>query len=99
MPLPTTSCGMCCGSSELAAISLVARSSAMIVSITPQNSASLRLWLSILFTLFAFDAVSGVRQSIQALEGDFLSAVVALPELHGCAVKPAQRLVYVPEET
>src|SRR6266536_3313854 len=90
---------MCWGSRAFAARSFVSRSRATTVIITPQKSAELRLGLSILFPLLAFDAVPGVRKSIQALEGDFLAAVVALPELLVRAVQAAQCLIYVPKET
>jgi hypothetical protein len=57
------------------------------------------LALSIFFALLALDAVSGVRQCVEALEADLAPAVVAFAELFGVAIKPAKRFVNVPEET
>src|SRR6266566_3838348 len=92
------SCGMCCGDNVEAAISLVSRSIATTTIIVPQKRGGLGLALSIFFALFALDAIPGVRQCVEALEADFTSAIVALPELLRIAIKPAQRFVDVPEK-
>ena len=54
--------------------------------------------LSIFFALLAFDAIPGVRQRVETLEADVLSAVVALAELFRISIKPTQRFIDVPEE-
>src|SRR3954464_6042886 len=96
--LPRISCGMCCGASCAAAISLVTRSIATTVISVPQNRGGLGLALSIFFALLALDAVSGVRQRIETLEADLAAAVVALSELLRIPIKPAKSFVDVPQE-
>src|SRR3954463_2675306 len=90
---------MCCGESVAAAMSFVTRSRATTSTSVPQKRGGLALALSIFFALLALDAVSGVRQRVETLERDFLSAVVALAELFGISVQTAQRFVDVPEKT
>src|SRR4029079_16732386 len=90
---------MCWGESVAAAMSFVTRSSATTVTSVPQKRGGLGLPLSIFFALFAFDAIPGVRQRVEALEADITSAIVALAELLRIPIKPAKGLVDVPEET
>src|SRR4051812_1781030 len=97
--LPRISCGMCCGASCVAAISLVTRSIATTVISVPQKRGGLGLALSIFFALLALDAVSGVRQRVETLEADLPAAVVTLSELLGVAIETPQCLVDMPEET
>src|SRR6266550_559718 len=93
------SCGMCCGDSVAAAISLVTRSTATTVTSVPQNRGGLGLPLSIFFALLALDAIPGVGQRVETLETDISSAVVTFAELLGIPIKPPQRFVDVPEKT
>ena len=83
----------------VAAITFVTRSSATTNIKVPQKRGGLGLALSIFFALLALDAISGVRQCVEALEADLATAVVAFAELLGIAIKPAERFVNVPEET
>src|SRR3954467_13599561 len=92
------SCGMCCGASCAAAISLVTRSTATTVISVPQNRGGLGLALSIFFALLALDAVSGVRERVETLEADLPAAVMTLAELLRIAIEAPQCLVDVPEE-
>src|SRR3982074_267602 len=99
MWLPSISCGMCCGDRLAAAISFVTRSSATTSTNVPQKRGGLGLALSIFFALLALDAISCVRQRVEALEAYLAPAVVAFAELFGIAIEPAKRFVNVPEET
>src|ERR1700693_519671 len=85
MWLPIISCGMCCGERLAAAISFLTRSSTTTSTRVPQKRGGLGLALSIFFALLALDAVSGVRQCVEALEAYFAPAVVAFAELLGVA--------------
>src|SRR5437762_369134 len=89
---------MCCGARVAAAISLVTRSTATTVINVPQKRGVLGLALSIFFALLALDAIPGMRQRVEPLEADLSPAIVALSELLRIAIKPAQRLVDMPEE-
>src|SRR4051794_13345257 len=85
------------------AISLVIKSSTTVTPAAAQNirrsapdgpaSAALPIFLFLL----AGDAEPRVRQRIQPLEVDLLTALVAMAELVRAAVQPAQGLVHVPE--
>src|SRR6267143_824583 len=99
MWLPSISCGMCCGERLAAAINFVTRSSTTMSTKLPQKRGGLGLALSIFFALLALDAISGVRQCVEALEADLATAVVTFAELLGIAIKPSERFVNVPEET
>src|SRR3954462_1017047 len=90
---------MCCGESADAAISFVARSIATTRRSVPQKRGRLALPFSIFFALLALDAVSGVRQRVETLECDLLSAVMALAKLFRRPVKTAKGFVDMPEET
>src|SRR6185295_10259041 len=92
------SCGMCCGESCAAAISLVTRSTATTTIKVPQKRGGLGLALSIFFALLALDAIPGVRQCVEALEADLAPAVVAFSKLLGIPIKPVQSFVDVPQE-
>src|SRR5437879_12731706 len=76
MWLPSISCGMCCGERLAAAINFVTRSSTTMSTKLPQKMGGLGLALSIFFALLALDAISGVRQCVEALEADLATAVV-----------------------
>src|SRR5688572_32894801 len=65
---------------------------------TPQKRKALGLLLSIFLTLLAGDAQARVRQRVEPVVIDVLTAAVALAERLRRAVQPAQRLVDVPEE-
>src|SRR5687768_3277683 len=54
--------------------------------------------LSIFFPLLALDAEACVRERVEAVERDFLSAIVAPAEVFRLLVQSAERLVDVPEE-
>src|SRR2546423_4239747 len=98
MWLPMISCGICCGDSVAAAISLVTRSIATTAIRVPQKRGGLGLPLSIFFALLALDAIPGVRQRVEALETDLSPAIMAFAELLGIPVKATQRFVDVPQE-
>src|SRR5690606_20021096 len=98
MSSPTSGCGTRKGSSRTAS-HLVAMSSTRTPTRTPQNRLAFRLLLLVIFlALFAVDAVTCVRQGIQALEGNVLSAGMTLSERLRALVQPAKCLVYVPEK-
>src|SRR3981081_3495371 len=86
MWLPSISCGICCGDRLAAAISFVTRSSATTSTNVPQKRGGVGLALSIFFALLALDAISGVRQRVEALEAYLAPAVVAFAELFGIAI-------------
>src|SRR2546429_7874560 len=98
MWFPMISCGMCCGDSVAAAISLVNRSTATTAIRVPQKRGGLALPLSIFFALLALDAVPCVRQGVETLETDLSPAIVALAELLRVPVKPSERFVDMPQE-
>src|SRR5215213_9891736 len=75
----------------------VTTSIAVTMASTGQNSTAL-LRLCIFLALLALDAEAGVRQRVEALEGDVLPAIVTLAEGLGRAVQATQRLIDVPEE-
>src|SRR6059058_2304010 len=89
---------MCCGEGVAAAMSLVVKSRATTAIRVPQKRGGLGLALSIFFALLALDAIPGVRQCVESLEAYFSTTVMALAELFGIAIKPAQRFVDVPQE-
>src|SRR3954469_9785953 len=93
---PATGCGSPSNPSRDAAIAFVEKSIAVTITNTGQNSPA--LLLRIFLTLFAVDAIAGVRQRIESLEGDLVPALMALAEVFRIAVQTAQRLVDVPEE-
>src|SRR5690606_8097975 len=71
------------------------------ITISPAVRAKTR-WsapLCILFLFLARDAEPRVGQRIEPLEVDLVAALVAVPELLGGGVHPAERLVHVPEIT
>jgi hypothetical protein len=70
---------MPCGSSRPAASAFVAKSTAATIASTGQNSPA--LLLCIFLTLFAIDAVAGMRQRVEPVEGDLVSALMALAEV------------------
>src|SRR5687767_1233898 len=90
---------MCCGDRFATASTFVTTSSATTVASTPQKRAGLGLALSIFFALLALDAVPRVRKRVEALERDFLTAVVAFAEGLRRPIKAAQCLIDVPEKT
>src|SRR5690348_9500892 len=77
---PTTCCGWN-GASVFSAIIFVTMSATTMTATTGQNTTALGpLLLGIFLALLALDAVPRMRQGIEALEGDFVAAVVALAE-------------------
>src|SRR4051812_19451249 len=85
------------------AVSLVMRSSTTVTTAAAQNTrrSAPGAWtsaaLAIFFFLLAGDAQPRVRQRIEPLEVDLLTALMAMPELVRGAVQPAKGLVHVPE--
>src|SRR4051812_4456454 len=85
------------------AVSLVMRSSTTVTTAAAQNTrrSAPGAWrsaaLAIFFFLLAGDAQPRVRQRIQPLEVDLLTALMAMAELLRGPVHPPERLVHVPE--
>src|SRR3979409_1470459 len=77
-------------------MSLVIRSSTTVASAAQANTCRSAPFAIFLF-LLAGDTQSGMGQGVQALKIDLLPALLAVAELVGGAVQPAQRLVHVPE--
>src|SRR5437899_12988861 len=78
------------------AISLVTKSDTTTATAVPQNRRRSAAFTIFLFR-FAFDAEARVRQRVEAIESDQLTALLAPAEPLGSAVEPAQRLVHVPQ--
>src|SRR5262245_52349425 len=94
-----TGCGLN-GVSVFSAIIFVTMSATTMTATTGQNTTALGpLLLGIFLALFALDAIPRVRERIESLEGDFLTAIVTLAERFRCTIQAAECLVDVPQET
>src|SRR5213596_1279719 len=78
------------------AINLVTKSETTTATAVPQNSRRSAA-LTIFFFRLALDAEARVRQGVEPIESDQLTALLAAAEPLGRAVQPAQRLVHVPQ--
>src|SRR5690349_23780515 len=97
-PSPAT-CWGTYGTSALSAIIFVTMSATTMTATTGQNTTALGpLFLAIFLALLALDAIPRVRQRIESLEGDLVSAIVTLTERFRRAVEAAKCLIDVPEE-
>src|SRR6476620_9447528 len=74
-------------------------SATTITTTTVQKSGGLALPLCIFLTLLAVNTEARMRQRVQTLVRNILSAIVAFAESLGRPVEPAKGLVQVPEET
>src|SRR5437868_9044310 len=90
-------CGSPCGTRRVEAIAFVPKSTAATSASTGQNSPA--LFLCIFLALLAVDAIAGVREGVQPLESNFVTALMAFAESFRRPIQAAKGFVDVPQET